>query len=106
MDILTQKQYKTYSRLSRYSSCPIYYNTVFNKYEHGTMPWLDNSTSYLLYKVQPNDTYDSIALKYYNNPTYYWIICSFNKVTDPFSYPVLNQILRIPVLSSIEFEEN
>jgi hypothetical protein len=51
MNILTDKQYKVYNRLSRYSLFPIYYNTLDDKYESSTTAYLDDSTEYLLHKV-------------------------------------------------------
>ena len=47
MNILTDKQYKVYNRLSRYSLFPIYYNTLDDKYESSTTAYLDDSTEYL-----------------------------------------------------------
>ena len=74
MDVLKDKQYKNYDRLSRYSSFPIYYNTLDDKYCNGTISYLSDETDYTLYSVKHGDTYDSIALDYYNNPTYLWVI--------------------------------
>ncbi len=104
MNILTDKQYKVYNRLSRYSLFPIYYNTLDDKYESSTTAYLDDSTEYLLHKVQQNDNYDTIALQYYNNPTYYWIICSFNHIQDPFVPPVPGTYVKVPVMSSIRYD--
>lgn len=104
MDKLIDKSYKTYDRLSRYSSFPYYYNTQDDKYVYGTVSYLDSTTPYQLYVVAKNDTYDSIALAFYNNPTYFWIICSFNRIQDPFTPPVVGTRLYIPVISGIEFE--
>ncbi len=103
MDVLTNKQYKSYDRLSRYSNFPIYYNTLNDKYCSGTTTYLADDTQYVMYKVKFNDTYDSIALKSYNNPTYYWIICNFNRITNCFEKPKPGTTLKIPVLSNIEF---
>lgn len=103
MDVLKDKQYKSYDRLSRYSNFPIYYNTLNNKYCSGTTTYLDDTTEYGLYNVVQNDTYDSISLYHYNNPTYYWIICNFNRIVDPFEKPKPGTTLKIPVISNIEF---
>ena len=103
MDKLINKSYKTYSSFSRYSTFPIYYNTADEKYESGTTSQLDLDTPYQSYEVQKNDTYDSIALNFYNNPIYYWIICDFNRKQDPFEKPKVGEIIKIPVFSSIEF---
>lgn len=104
MDILTNKQYKEYDRLSRYTTIPTYYNTKRKSDVYGTAKHLSDETSYILYVVQDNDSYDSIALTFYNNPTYFWIICDFNRIADPFIEPTPGSILNIPVISEIEFE--
>lgn len=104
MDILTDKQYKAYNRLSRYSLFPIWYNTQDGKYESATTAYLYDETPYQLYTVKRNDSYDSIALEFYNNPTYFWIICSFNHIQDPFYKPEEGITLKIPLMSSIEFD--
>lgn len=101
--MLTQKSYKSYDRLSRYMTVPYYYNTLTDKYVYGTSTWLDDTTQYSVYKVKQNDTYDSIALDFYNNPTYFWIICSFNRVLNPFEKPAVGKLLKIPSLSNITF---
>lgn len=104
MDVLKNKQYKDYNTLSRYSVVPFYYNTLDNKYEYGTTYHLDNSTQYTLHTVKYRETYDTLALKYYRNPTYYWAICDFNRIQDPFSHPKVGTKLKIPTLSKLEFE--
>ena len=71
MDILKNKQYEQFDYLSRYSSVPYYYNTEDKKYIYGIGQQLDKNTSYVAHKVKPTDTLDYLALKYYNNPTYY-----------------------------------
>lgn len=104
MDKLTNKTYKSYKRLSRYSSFPYYYNTQDNKYVYGTMTHLDPTTPYTSYVVKKNDTYDSISLAFYNTPLYFWAICDFNSINDPFVAPIEGASLNIPILSSIEFK--
>ena len=104
MDILKDGQYKSYDKLSRYSIFPIYYNTEDNKWQSALTAYLDDNTSYFIHKVVKNDTYDNIALRYYNNPTYYWIICSFNHIQDPFEQPTEGTRLKIPSISNIQFD--
>lgn len=104
MNILTDKQYKNYDRLSRYEIFPTYYNTVDNKYFYGTTAQLSTDTPFISHKVSQNDTWDSLALYYYGNPTYYWIICDFNRIQDPLSRPKLNTIIKIPTFSAIKFD--
>ena len=105
MNVLTRKSYKTsQSKLSRYASFPIYYHTLDDKYVAGTTAYLKDTTPYSIHIVQPGDSYDSLALEYYNNPTYYWVICSFNHVQDPFLPLAQGAKLKIPALSSIVFD--
>ena len=105
MSVLTNKTYKNYDRWSRYSSFPYYYHTKDDKYVYGTTQYLDDTTVYTLYTVKRNDTLDSIALDYYNNPTYFWIICSFNHIQDPFIELKEGQQLKIPSISNLKFKE-
>ena len=103
MEVLTNKFYKSYDYISRYSAYPSYYHTLDDKYITGTASYLNDKTIYTEYIVKNNDSYDSIALKYYNNPTFYWIICSFNRIADPFERPKAGTSLKIPSISNIEF---
>lgn len=104
MSILKNKSYKSYSKLSRYAPFPYYYHTTDRKYIYGKTAYLKDSTPYTSYKVVKNDTYDSIALYFYNNPTLYWIICSFNHIQDPFTKPLEGTLLKIPAISTLEFD--
>lgn len=105
MDVLINKQLKAYDRLSRYATFPIYYNTLDNKYQYGTTSNLKKNTPYKMYRIQYGDTLDSIALEHYNDPTYYWVICDFNRLRNPFVDLKVGGYLKLPVLSSIEFKE-
>ena len=104
-DIITNKQYRDYQKLSRYTSTPYYFNTVDERYFYGTSKNLKTTTPFRVHKVQDGDTLDSIALYYYNNPTYYWIIADFNRIRDPFKKLVIGSFLNIPTFSAIEFED-
>lgn len=104
MDVLTNKTYKDYGRISRYSSFPYYYHTIDNKYIYGTTAYLKDTTLYTLHTVEQGDTFDSLALHYYNNPTLYWVICSFNRIRDPFTSLVEGSTIKIPSISNIEFD--
>ena len=103
-DILTQKTYKKYDRISRYANFPYYYNITDFKYQYGTTAQLDETTPYILYKVQKNDTLDYLALINYNNPTYFWVIADFNRIQDPYTALTPGDIIKIPVFSSIRFK--
>ena len=82
MDVLKDKNYKTYDYTSRYTSTPYYYNTEDNKYIYGIGKQIDKNTAYTAHKVKETDTLDYLALKYYGNPTYYWVIAYFNDIQD------------------------
>jgi nucleoid-associated protein YgaU len=104
MNVLTTKGYKEYSKVSRYSQIPYYYHTLDDKYISGKAAHLKTDTVYTMYTVKKNDTFDSLALEFYNNPTLFWIICSFNNIQDPFSKLIPGQLIKIPSLSNIEFD--
>lgn len=104
MESLINKSYKSYDSLSRYAAFAYYYNEKDNKYIYETTSHLEDDIPYGICEVMVGDTYDSIALEFYNNPTYYWVICDFNKISNPFEEPIPGQILKIPVISSIEFK--
>lgn len=104
MSVLVDKSYKTYMGISRYNNFPYYYNTVDNKYIYGTTSNLKTSSAYLIHTVQQNDTLDTLALYYYNNPTYYWIIADFNRISDPYKALTVGSQIKIPSFSTIEFE--
>ena len=104
-DVLKDKQFRDYNKLSRYSGVPYYYNTSDNKYIYGTGKNLREGTAFKWHKVIEGDSLDSLALYYYNNPTYYWIIADFNRIQDPYVVLQTGTKIKIPTFSSIEFEE-
>ena len=101
---LQSPQYKSYDKLCRYTSFPFYYDSVKKRYIYGTGAYLRSDTTFTLHKVEQFDTWDSLASYYYNNPTYYWVICSFNKVDDPFKNPKIGTYIKIPTFSEIKFD--
>ena len=103
MNVLKDKTYRTSSKLSRYSIFPYYYHTLDDKYVYGITSYLKDTTLYTAHSVNAGDTFDSLALEYYNNPTLYWIICSFNRIQDPFTELQAGEIIKIPAISNIEF---
>lgn len=105
MDVLSNKEYRTYNYISRYSPSPVYYHRLDDKYIVGRDKWLKEDSLFESYIVQVNDSYDSLALRFYNNPSYYWIICSFNRIADPFDKPKPGTVLKIPSISNIEFSD-
>ena len=104
MDELKNKNYIQYDYISRYSSVPYYYNTKYKKELYGIGTSMKLDLNYILHEVRQEDTLDKIALKYYNNPTYWWVIAEFNTITDPTIRLIERySTLRIPNISNIEF---
>ena len=103
MTVLDNKYFKNYSYLCRYAGCANYYHHIDNKYVTATAQQLNMNTPYSEYIVRKGDSYDKIALMYYNNPTYYWIICYFNNIMDPFTQPIPGNVIKVPDLAAIEF---
>jgi len=103
MSKLTNKSYKNYDKFSRYSSFPYYFHTVDNKYIYGTTQHLRDNIPYTIHTVKNGDNLDTLALKYYNNPTYYWIIADFNKINDPYIKLKEGMQIRIPSFSMLAF---
>lgn len=104
MDILQDARLRQYKKLSRYATFPYYYNTLDEKYQYGTTTYLKKDSKYTNHKLVYGDTLDTLALKYYNNPTFYWIIADFNNILDPFMELPVGYYIRIPTISDIEFE--
>lgn len=93
---------KKYSYISRYSNINTVYNTIDKKRYYETSKSLSKDlTSYLLHTVNQNDTLDTIALQYYNNPTLWWIIADINDMQD--SLIISKSELIIPDLNQIKF---
>ena len=105
MNILTNESTKTSNYFSRYNGIAQYYNKHDKKYQLALKSWLRKNFTSVPYVVQDNDTFDYIALKFYNNPTYYWIICDANKIIDPMKEPKKGDTLLIPSLdNNLQFE--
>lgn len=104
-DKLTNKQYKDYDYLSRYTSFPFYYNEEDRKYVYGVTSQLNQNITYVLHEVKDNETLDTLALDYYNNPTFFWIIADFNHIQDPFLKLEIGSKLKIPTLNEVNFGE-
>lgn len=106
MDTLKNKSFMNYDSISRYSKFPYYYHTKDGKYIYGKTAQLSASTEYIAHRLTVRDTLDSLALKYYGRPDYYWIIADFNRISDPFiTLTDYFTSLKIPTLSTIKFEE-
>ena len=104
MDVLINKKYKDFDYPSRNSGIPYYYHTLDDKYVFGLNYNLKKDTSYTLHEVKDTDTLDYLALKYYNNPTYYWVIALFNDIDDTFmQLSDYYKVIKIPTFTGIEF---
>jgi len=84
MDITKNKRYKTYTRISRYSNTPVMYNILDGKEQCGVSYYLEKDSPFKLHTIEAGDTLDTLALYYYGNPIYYWMIADFNDIFDPF----------------------
>lgn len=104
MDTLKNKQYNNFDYISRYTGVPYYYDTLAGKYVFGIGSNLNKDTAYVSHKVTQEDTLDSLALEYYNNPTFWWAIAYFNDIQDSFiRLSDYYSILKIPTITSIDF---
>ena len=106
MDVLKDKSQKRYKYISRYTPFAYYYHTLDNKYIYATTSQLNENVTYVAHKVNESDTLDSLSLKYYGRPDYYWIIADFNRIQDPYMKLFGRfDTLKIPTLSDITFKE-
>lgn len=104
MDTLKNKMYANFDYLSRYTNTPYYYDMLSNREISGIGTNISTDTEFVTHKIKSNDTLNSLSLKYYNNPTFWWVIAYFNNIQDPFK-PLRDKYktLKIPSISSIEF---
>lgn len=109
MNVLTNRAIKSSKYYSRYNGLSYYYNNLDDKYQLETRHWLKefiDTSKIQTYIVKEKDTYDTIALEFYNNPTYYWVICDYNRIIDPFTPPKVGAVLYLPSLNAgLEFEK-
>ena len=106
MESLTNKCSDVYEYLSRYNGIPYYFDTKNNRDVMGICKQIDFTTSYVTHKIEAKDTLDSLSLKYYNNPTFWWAIAAFNKINDPFiKLSTKFTLLKIPNISGIKFKD-
>lgn len=105
MDTLKNKTFGTFDYTSRYTGVPYYYDTLRDRETQGLCSNMSKTTSWVGHKVSQEDTLDSLALKYYNNPTYWWVIAFFNDIQDPFiKLSEKYKTIKIPSINSIEFK--
>lgn len=106
MDTMINKKYLQYDYRCRYSDIPTFFDTTKKREVYGIGENLLKDTPYVSHKVVSTDTLDSLALKYYNNPTYWWAIAYFNDIQDSFTRLVDKfEIIKIPSISAISFGE-
>ena len=104
MDKLKDKNYKDFDYTCRYSGIPFYYHTEDDKYIYGITRNLNKDIPYTIHDIKNTDTLDYLALKYYNNPTYYWIIAYFNDIQDCLiKLSDYYKTIKIPTISAIKF---
>lgn len=96
-------QKKTYDYFSRYSELNTYYSNLDKKRYYETSNHLSKDIdSYIKHTVCLNENLDTIALKYYANPLYWWIIADINGIKDPFKLEV-GKVLIVPYLNQVKF---
>ena len=89
---------KNYNYLSRYADLRLVKNDNDKKIYYETSNKNKNISNYLSYKVQQGDTLDKLALKYYGNSLYWWVIAENNNMLDVISLKVGTEI-KIPNIS-------
>lgn len=106
MQKFINKRSSTYDYRSRYTGVPYFYDTTTGKDTPGIPKQIKFDTPFFWHRVAAHDTLDKLALKYYNNPTLWWVIAYFNKINDPFIDLVATyRQLKIPTVNSIVFED-
>lgn len=105
MDSLKDKRYASFDYISRYAGVPYYYHTLDNKEIFGLGQNMSKNTNWVAHQVVSTDTLDKLALTYYNNPTYWWVIAYFNDIQDAFiRLKDYFDVIKIPALTSVSFE--
>ena len=105
MNTLRTKKYLNFGYIARGSGVPYYYDTIKDRNIMGIGKDLKKDIPYFTHETKRGETLDYLALKYYNNPTYWWIIAMFNDIQDAFienlkeRYPVL----QIPNIATLAF---
>lgn len=103
MSVIIDSAAKDYSYLSRYSDFNVLYNSEDGKKYYETTSQLRSDFSiFESHLVEVGDSLDSIALRYYGNPLYWWIIADVNRIQDIFNLKVGTR-LSIPYLNQISY---
>ena len=104
METLKDKKYASFDYVSRYASTPYYYHTIDKKEIFGIGKNMRKNVNCIVHKVVSADTLDKLALTYYNNPTYWWVIAYFNDIQDAFiNLKEHFDTLKIPALTNVSF---
>lgn len=104
MNVLKNQTTHETDYISRYSVCSDYYHTLDEKYFTGIGYNLLKTSSYYEHKLKVTDTLENLSLKYYNNPTYWWVIALFNDIEDSYMNLMDKFIsIKIPQIAAIEF---
>lgn len=103
MEVLRNKRYETYDYTCRYTSVPYYYHTVDERDFYGLGTNMKKNFSWVAHEIKPGDSLDYLALKYYANPSYWWVIAYANDLQDPFVKLNKYKFLKIPQISGIQF---
>lgn len=104
MDTLKSKTYESYDYLCRYAKVPSYYDSIGGREVIGLGSNMRKSTPFVTHNLVQEDTLHSLSLKYYGNPTYWWVIAYFNDIQDAFVDLMYNRTtIKIPNIASIEF---
>lgn len=104
MDSLKDKKYASFDYISRYASTPYYYHTIDQREVPGIGKNMLKNIPWVAHKVVSTDTLDKLALTYYNNPTYWWVIAYFNDIQDAFiNLKDSFDTLKIPSITSVSF---
>lgn len=105
MDKLKNRRVATYEYINRYAGVPYYFDPDRQRDVFGIGKQIRKDLPYFSHETKPGDTLDSLALTYYNNPTFWWAIAYFNNILDPFiNLHKTMPSVKIPNISSIVFE--
>ena len=65
---------------------------------------MNKNITWVAHPVVSTDTLDKLALTYYNNPSYWWVIAYFNDIQDAFiTLKDYFDVLKIPAITNVSF---
>ena len=91
-----------YTYFSRYTATAVYFHLEDRKFFLETYKAVTANNDGVIHTLMPGDTLDTLALKYYGSPIYWWIIADINNILDINDIPVGTE-LRIPQIANVEF---